>query len=221
MSTIHSPKPPPAGAGRRPSSGPGRFGGCHAGGRGDIVSSVSKEPHNADRKRNLHAPWRIEYIRNLPDEQDGCFLCQARDQVGREEENLLLWRTVSCLVVMNKFPYTAGHLLIAPSGHLGALTELTAEVMREMMELTRDCTELLRQSIRAQGFNVGINIGRCAGAGLPAHLHLHVVPRWREDTNFMAVLGDVRMIPQSLRELRGELLAVGENLKLPQAVYGQ
>jgi len=181
---------------------------------------VGEEFHNADRKRNIHAPWRIEYIRNLP-EEEGCFLCRARDQVGREQENLLLWRTGNCLVVMNKFPYTAGHLLVAPAEHVAGLGELDGEVMREMMELTRDCTELLRQAMRAEGFNVGINIGRCAGAGLPEHLHLHVVPRWQADTNFMAVLGDVRMIPQSLRELRGELLAEGESLKLPQVVYGK
>jgi ATP adenylyltransferase len=196
------------------------FEGCRAQAGGDIVSRVSEEFHNADRKRNLHAPWRIEYVRRLP-EEDGCFLCRARDEEGREQENLLLWRSGGCLVVMNKFPYTAGHLLVAPAEHLAGLGDVSGEVMREMMELTRDSAELLRRTIRAEGFNIGINLGRCAGAGMPGHLHLHVVPRWQADTNFMAVLGDVRVVLQSLGELRDELLAMGEKLKLPQAVYGQ
>jgi len=185
------------------------------------VISVGEPSHNAERKINIHAPWRIEYIRTLDDRQDGCFLCRARDETDREEDNLLLWRTGKCLVVMNKFPYTGGHLLIAPSEHVGSMDHLDGEVMRELMELTRDCLKLLSRTIRAGGFNIGINIGRCAGAGLPDHLHLHVVPRWSGDTNFMAVLGDVRIIPQSLKDLRQQLLRAGQELKLPSAVYGR
>ena len=182
---------------------------------------MSEESRNADRKLNLHAPWRIEYVRSLAEDKGGCFLCRARDEVGREEQNLLLWRTEHCLVGMNKFPYTAGHLLIAPLEHLPELVDLSGEVMREMMELTRDSIKLLECAVRAEGFNVGMNIGQCAGAGLPGHLHLHVVPRWRADTNFMAVLGDIRVIPQSLARLRGELLALGESKGLPETVHGQ
>ena len=105
--------------------------------------------------------------------------------------------------------------------HVGSMDRIGGEVMRELMELTRDCLKLLSHTIRAGGFNIGINIGRCAGAGLPEHLHLHVVPRWSGDTNFMAVLGDVRIIPQSLRDLRRELLQAGQEMKLPSAVYGR
>jgi len=180
---------------------------------------MSEQPHNAGQKMNIHAPWRIEYIRNMPDRQGGCFLCQARDERERDADNLLLWRTPRCLVVMNRFPYTAGHLLVAPAEHLGALTDLDREVLVEMMELTRDCTTLLKETVGAEGFNVGINIGQCAGAGLPGHLHLHIVPRWQADTNFMAVLGDIRVIPQSLAQLRQELLETAKKLKLPQAIY--
>ncbi len=182
---------------------------------------MTERPHNADRKVNLHAPWRIEYIRNLADAEGGCFLCKARDEREREREadNLLLWRTERCLVLMNRFPYTAGHLLVAPAEHLGALADLEGQVLLEMMELTRDCTTLLSETVHAEGFNVGINIGQCAGAGLPGHLHLHIVPRWQADTNFMAVLGDVRVIPQSLAQLREELLETAKRLKLPRAVH--
>jgi ATP adenylyltransferase len=175
--------------------------------------------HDADRKTNIHAPWRIEYIHTLAEPDQGCFLCRARDQTDRDEDNLLLWRTPRCLVVMNRFPYTAGHLLIAPAGHVASMDDVAREVSGEMMELTRDCLNLLRRTIHAEGFNVGINIGRCAGAGLPDHLHLHVVPRWGGDTNFMAVLGDIRVVAQSLKELRQQLLRAGAEQGLPAAAH--
>ena len=182
---------------------------------------MSQPSRDADRKTNIHAPWRMEYVEMLGDEQEGCFLCRARDETDRDEENLLLWRTGNCLAVLNRFPYTGGHLLIAPAEHLGSLGDLPGEVMREMMELSRDAARLLSHTIKAEGFNIGINIGRCAGAGLPDHLHLHVVPRWSGDTNFMSVLGDVRVIPQFLAELRRKLLQAGGKLKLPSVVYGR
>jgi len=127
------------------------------------VAPMSDPEHDADRKVNIHAPWRIEYIRTLAKEDEGCFVCDAGRERDRDAENLLLWRTADCLVMMNKYPYTAGHLLIAPLEHVGEMTGLSPAVLQEMMELTRDCTELLKRTIRAQGFNVGFNIGRCAG----------------------------------------------------------
>ncbi len=177
--------------------------------------------HSPERNRNLHAPWRIPYIRSLAGQQSGCFLCRARDESDRARENFLLWQTRRCLVMMNRFPYTGGHLLVAPREHLGSLEELSGEVMQEMMELVRDCLKLLAHTLRAEGFNVGINIGRCAGAGLPDHVHLHIVPRWSGDTNFVAVLGDIRVVHQSMQELREELLSAGRQLKLPEATYAR
>jgi ATP adenylyltransferase len=168
------------------------------------------------RNTNIHAPWRIEYIRLLGGRDDGCFLCRCRDEPARDAENLLLWRGGGCLVVMNRFPYTGGHLLIAPAEHVASMDDLSGQVMLEMMELVRDYQKVLARAVHCEGFNIGINIGRCAGAGLPGHLHVHVVPRWGGDTNFMAVLGDVRVIHQALGELRGELLAAAEALKLPE-----
>ena len=181
----------------------------------DIVTAMSGENCNGEKRRNIHAPWRIEYIRQI-DTDDGCFLCRARDETDRDAENLLLWRTGRCLAVLNQYPYTGGHLLIAPLEHVGTMAELPGETLREIMELARDAIKVLGETMRAEGFNVGFNIGRCAGAGLPGHIHLHVVPRWRGDKNFTAVLGDVRVIPQSLAEIRREFLATAEKLALPK-----
>lgn len=152
----------------------------------------------------------------LNEQRDGCFLCRTRDETDRDAENLLLWRTKNCLVVMNRFPYSAGHLLIAPAEHVGELADLPDETLLEMMQLARDSQKLLAHSIRAEGFNIGVNIGRCAGAGLPEHLHVHVVPRWSGDTNFMAVLGDVRVVSQSLTKLYRQLREASVKLKLPR-----
>ena len=175
---------------------------------------MSGEHSDGEKRRNIHAPWRIEYIRQI-DTDDGCFLCRARDEAERDEENLLLWRTERCLVILNHFPYTGGHLLIAPIEHVGEMDDLPGEGLREMMELARDSMKVLREVLKAEGFNVGFNIGRCAGAGLPGHIHMHVVPRWGGDTNFTGVIGDIRVVPQALADIRREFLAASEKLRLP------
>lgn len=176
---------------------------------------MDKQCHNSTRRTNLYAPWRIEYINTLNAAGEGCFLCRARDETDRDAENLLLWRTEHCIVMMNRFPYSAGHLLIAPAEHIGELSDLNDGAMLEMMRLARDAQKLLSHSIRAEGLNIGINVGRCAGAGLPGHLHVHVVPRWSGDTNFMAVLDDVRVVSQALSELYRQLREASVELKLP------
>jgi len=177
--------------------------------------------HDGERNVNLHAPWRIEYIRQLAEPDEGCFLCRARDAADRDAENLLLWRAAGCLTVMNRFPYTAGHLLIAPNDHIGRLADLSGDVLGAMMHLARDAVAVLEHVVGAEGFNVGINLGHCAGAGLPGHVHLHVVPRWRGDTNFMGVLDDVRVIPQCLTDLRQALLAAAARLNLPSVEHAR
>lgn len=156
---------------------------------------------SSERSRNLWAPWRMEYIGALNDGPGDCFLCRYRDQAHQDEKNLVVFRRKSTFVVMNRFPYTGGHLLIAPLAHAGKLTEIDAETLAEIMVTLRDCQELLDHVVGPDGYNAGFNFGRCAGAGLPGHLHLHLVPRWEGDTNFMSVLGDVRVIPQSLESL--------------------
>ncbi len=178
---------------------------------------MNEQSQNTGKKANIHAPWRIEYINMLNDRRDGCFICRARDETDRDAENLLLWRTENCLVMMNRFPYSAGHLLIAPNEHVGGMEEMPDNVLLEMMALSRDTQRLLAHSIRAEGFNIGMNIGRCAGAGLPGHLHMHVVPRWSGDTNYMAVIGDVRVVSQALTELYEQLREASAELNLPRA----
>jgi len=170
---------------------------------------------------NLWAPWRMEYIRSLGGQgKGGCFLCDYSDAPGEDAENHVVCRTEQALMVMNRFPYTNGHLLICPLAHKPDLEDLGDAEMTGLWWLTRDAKTLLAETIGAHGFNIGINFGLCAGAGLPGHLHLHVVPRWNGDTNFMAVLGDVRVIPQSLDRLYQDLLAAMARLGLPRTPQG-
>ena len=168
-----------------------------------------------DSHKNLWAPWRMEYIHSLGDgSNDECFLCRTRTQTEQDAENLVLWRSSAVLVLLNRFPYASGHTLIAPSTHVASLDECDDAVLLELMQSTRDVRRVLETSLQAQGFNIGINLGRCAGAGLPGHLHIHVVPRWAGDTNFMAVLGDATVMPQSLVEVRRLFLDAAAKLRL-------
>ena len=163
---------------------------------------------------NLWAPWRMEYIRSLTEDAapNGCFLCHYWSNPSKDIENHVVWRTASSFVVMNRFPYTNGHLLIALADHVGELDAIEPDALADMTLTTRDAVRVLRRAISPQGFNVGYNIGRCAGAGLPDHLHAHVVPRWSGDTNFMAVLGTVRTIPDALDALYVELVKTATTL---------
>lgn len=153
----------------------------------------------------LWAPWRMAYI--LGARQPGCFLCDIV-QADRDEENLVLERGEHAALLMNRYPYNNGHLMVAPYQHTDALEGLRPEALSELMTLcVRGCARL-RQAVRPHGFNVGLNLGAAAGAGLKDHLHLHIVPRWEGDTNFMPVLAEVKVIPQSLGELWRQLKEV-------------
>jgi ATP adenylyltransferase len=158
---------------------------------------------------NLWAPWRMEYIRAMGDDltDEGCFLCRYWREPKDDLKNYVVWRAKSAFVVMNRFPYTNGHLLIAHANHKGDLSELSDDELCEMTRTLRDGVAVLRKVLKPQGFNVGYNIGKCAGAGLPGHLHAHVVPRWSADTNFMAVIGDARVVPDALDSVCAELVA--------------
>ncbi len=164
---------------------------------------------------NIWAPWRIEYIESLSSDH-GCFLCDIRDNPADDERNLVIWRGQRAITVMNRFPYTGGHCLIAPYDHVPDLDGTDGRTVLEMMAMVRDIQKALGEAIGAQGFNVGMNVGRSAGAGLPGHLHIHVVPRWSGDTNFMSVFGDVRVIPDALSNLRSKILAAAEKLSIPK-----
>jgi len=156
-------------------------------------------------RKNLWAPWRIGYIKGITDKGDECFLCRDVSHPEKDDANLVLWRSKLSLVVLNKFPYNNGHLLIAPIRHIADLAEATDEEMLDLMRLVRDMQRLLTRAISPHGFNVGINLGRCAGAGLPGHVHVHVVPRWNGDTNFVSVCSDVKVISQGLAEMLEQL----------------
>lgn len=143
----------------------------------------------------LWAPWRIQYI--LSDKDETCIFCDKPRQ-SDDAANLILWRGGAGFVVMNRYPYNNGHLMIVPYAHVPSLTDLDAAQRAELFGLTTACEAILRQTLRPDGFNVGLNLGAAAGAGFAEHLHIHMVPRWTGDTNFMPVLGDVRVIPEHL-----------------------
>ena len=165
-------------------------------------------------RSNLWAPWRIKYIQDLGQECK-CFLCDDVENPQKDEENFVLWRTENCLAVLNRFPYNNGHMLIAPKRHIADFAEATKEELLEFNLLVRDIQRALQFVVKPHGFNVGMNFGRCAGAGLPGHLHVHVVPRWNGDTNFMAVCSDTDVISQSLEELYAMLKKVSSEQGLP------
>ena len=164
--------------------------------------------------KNLWAPWRIKYIQGL-NEGDGCFVCNDLARPQDDDKNLVLWRTCKCVVILNRFPYNNGHLLIAPVRHIADLGQATDEELLESTKLIRESQKALSLAIKPNGFNVGMNFGRCAGAGLPGHLHIHVVPRWDGDTNFMSICSDVGVISQSLTELLGLLRQISKENNLP------
>jgi ATP adenylyltransferase len=157
----------------------------------------------------------MEYINGLADEGEGCFLCRCRDDRDHDAANLVLWRGRRCLAVLNRFPYTGGHSLVAPLDHVAEPDELDDQTMLELFQMFRDLQRVLSQALHAQGFNIGINLGRCAGAGLPEHLHAHVVPRWAGDTNFMPVLAGETIIPVALEKLHAQLRQTARQLRLP------
>lgn len=166
--------------------------------------------------KNLWAPWRIKYIQKLSRESGECFICQRVAEHENDDKNFVLWRTGNCIVILNLFPYNNGHLLIAPLRHIAELEEASETELLEMLKLVRESQKALRAVIKPQGFNVGINIGRVAGAGLPGHLHFHLVPRWEGDTNFINVCSETDVISQSLTELFELLQDVSKKQNLPQ-----
>jgi ATP adenylyltransferase len=138
----------------------------------------------------------------------GCVFCdKLRDPLEKDRDNLLLLRGARAMMMLNLYPYTNGHLLVAPNQHCGELEALDGETMKEMMLLVGRGIRALRRTMNPQGFNVGANLGRVAGAGVEDHVHFHIVPRWNGDTNFMPVLADTRMIPEMLPQTYDSLLA--------------
>jgi ATP adenylyltransferase len=154
--------------------------------------------------KRVWAPWRLEYVQAAgAGELDGCVFCRAAE--GGDEENLVVHRGERAFVLLNKFPYVSGHLLVAPYRHVASFDGLEEVEALELHRLGGAGLTALRTVYKPEGFNLGWNLGRVAGAGIPDHVHMHVVPRWAGDTNFMPVLADVKVIPEHLRETRARL----------------
>jgi ATP adenylyltransferase len=154
----------------------------------------------------LWTPWRMQYIKSAAtdDEPEGCIFCEL-PKAGDDEQALILHRDDRAFVILNKFPYNPGHLMVAPFRHVGDLAEVEQEELAQTMALVRTAVRVIRDGWEPNGFNVGMNLGRGAGAGIPDHVHWHVVPRWDGDTNFMPVLGQTKVLPELLEETYANL----------------
>ncbi|UCE97872.1 MAG: HIT domain-containing protein [Dehalococcoidia bacterium] len=148
----------------------------------------------------LWAPWRIEYVKKAGDEgEKGCILCTKPAQ-RNDTDNLILYRGQYCFIIMNSFPYNSGHLMITPYRHVASLEDLHSEERAEIFTLASRSVAIQKRVLRADGFNIGINLGRIAGAGIDKHIHTHVVPRWVGDTNFMPVVGDIKVVNEAIKD---------------------
>ena len=145
----------------------------------------------------LWAPWRLSYVSTTDKKSSEDFICEV-DLDSKDRENLVIKRTDLSIVILNRYPYNNGHLLIAPRRAVAELDQMTADELLDSQKLIVECIQSLKRLVRPDGFNVGLNLGRAAGAGLPGHLHWHIVPRWSGDTNFMTLMDDIRVVVQSL-----------------------
>jgi len=151
----------------------------------------------------LWAPWRMEYITEAP--RPGCLFCRVIEDPTDKDAALVVWRPDQAIVLLNKYPYNPGHVMVAPHAHVGGLEDLDDAQTADLMRALRRTITVLKALLKPEGFNIGANIGRVAGAGMPDHVHLHVVPRWNGDTNFMPVLGEVKVINEHLTQTAAKL----------------
>jgi ATP adenylyltransferase len=154
----------------------------------------------------LHAPWRIEYILAPKTPQEDNLLARIA-QSNDDEANYVIARDRTCFALLNAYPYIGGHLMVVPYKQIPDFNDLNDEELAGLLRLTRRCQGALTRVMKPDGFNIGVNLGKVAGAGLPGHLHIHVVPRWLGDTNFMPVLANTTVVPQALKELAANLRA--------------
>ncbi|MBM2815887.1 MAG: histidine triad protein [Ignavibacteria bacterium] len=166
----------------------------------------------------LWAPWRWQYIDGFKDEgsnkEKECFFCKAAENPALKSELLVISQQSLSIVMLNRYPYNNGHLMIAPNRHISALNDATDEELAQIMLTLPKCCKILEAAYSPHGFNIGANIGRSSGAGVPGHLHFHIVPRWNGDTNFMTVFADVKVVSQSLDETQKILSQKFELLSL-------
>ena len=146
----------------------------------------------------LWSPWRYRYVAGV-EPPSGCIFCHKMEE-NRDEENFVLYRGLNNFVLLNIFPYTSGHLMIAPYHHIGRLSAADDATWSELTALTRKAEQALQQAYRPEGINLGMNLGKSAGAGIADHIHMHVLPRWHADSNFISVIGETRVLPEALTD---------------------
>ena len=161
--------------------------------------------------KKIWAPWRMEYI--AQDKSGECIFCSLPNAED-DKKNFILFRGEHCFVIMNIFPYNNGHLMVSPYRHLACITKLDSEESLEITDLTKNCIQILRDASTPDGFNVGFNLGKSAGAGYDEHIHNHIVPRWTGDTNFMPALAETRVIPEHLKKTYERLIPSFKNIRL-------
>ncbi|MEK7487249.1 MAG: HIT domain-containing protein [Planctomycetota bacterium] len=152
-------------------------------------------------RNSIFAPWRIRYILNKGEEPSGCFMCRYAKDPQNDPKNLVVARMKHFFLLLNRYPYSAGHMMLCPYRHHGELSDLSSKTLQELGEGLKQTQLLLQKQMKPQGFNIGLNMGAAAGAGFADHLHFHIIPRWNGDTNFMPILADIQVIPQALEEL--------------------
>ncbi|MFC2171098.1 HIT domain-containing protein [Acidobacteriota bacterium] len=152
--------------------------------------------------KRLFTPWRYDYIVSEKDSE--CIFCKARE-CDCDDPVLILYRGREVFTIVNRFPYNNGHIMIAPSEHVSALEEISVSALEEMARILKETERILKEAYRPTGFNVGMNLGRTSGAGIPEHLHLHIVPRWEGDSSFMTVFDDTRVIPERIEDTYAKL----------------
>jgi ATP adenylyltransferase len=154
----------------------------------------------------LWSPWRSRYIESFAEETkvskeaEQCLFCRVLSETDKDEENLIVRRGTTCFIMLNLYPYNSGHLMIVPHTHTGELSGLSRDELTEIMLCSQQCIKALNDALHPQGFNIGMNIGRVSGAGIDGHIHMHMVPRWNGDTNFMPVLSETRIISIAIEE---------------------
>ena len=158
---------------------------------------------------HLWAPWRLKYVTGTSGGADGCIFCASADP---SRDDLVLIRSAACYAILNLYPYNNGHLMIVPNRHVASLSATTAGEQTDLMRLTRHAEMALTEAYSPQGINIGINLGRPAGAGVLDHLHVHLVPRWNGDTNFMTAIGNTRVLPEDLKSTAAKLRPIFERL---------
>lgn len=162
--------------------------------------------------KQLWAPWRMTFLKSTPDKKVACIFCDLLSQKN-DSENLILYRSQHSFVILNKYPYNNGHLMVIPLKHTNDLDQLNPTEHTELITLSNHCIKALKETYKPEGFNLGMNLGAAGGAGIREHLHFHIVPRWTGDTNFMPVLADTKSMPQHLEESFKELEPYFRRLK--------